>query len=169
MIKKLTLLATTALLLGITGCKKDKDNEEVIDPCDGVTCLNGGTCDNGACLCPAGYEGLDCGTEARSKYYGNWQVSNEACTTVFPGTYTITITAGGNSGIDSVEITGLFHIPNPVTAGVSGNNLIIPSQPFSFATISGSGTLSGTTLTLNYTMAGGAGSETCPASAFVKQ
>jgi hypothetical protein len=32
------------------------------DPCDGVTCLNGGYCVNGECSCPVGYSGPDCGT-----------------------------------------------------------------------------------------------------------
>lgn len=46
-------------LLGLTvafsGCKKDD-----IDPCEGITCLNGGTCANGQCNCPEGYSGSDC-------------------------------------------------------------------------------------------------------------
>jgi len=32
------------------------------DACDDVTCLNGGTCDEGDCDCPEGFIGDDCGT-----------------------------------------------------------------------------------------------------------
>jgi hypothetical protein len=40
----------------LTSCKKDEPK----DPCSGITCLNGGTCANGACNCPPGYAGSDC-------------------------------------------------------------------------------------------------------------
>jgi len=57
---KLFKLTTWILALGITvglsGCKKDSDS----DPCDGVSCLNGGTCNDGSCACPAGYFGSNC-------------------------------------------------------------------------------------------------------------
>lgn len=33
------------------------------DPCEGVTCLNGGTCVNGSCNCDDGYTGPNCGSE----------------------------------------------------------------------------------------------------------
>lgn len=47
------LIIVIALL--IAGCDKD--------PCKGLDCLNGGTCDNGKCLCPEGYEGENCETK----------------------------------------------------------------------------------------------------------
>ena len=40
-------------MLGLFACKKD-------DPCENITCLNGGTCANGECSCPTGYTGPDC-------------------------------------------------------------------------------------------------------------
>mmetsp|Transcript_16905 Transcript_16905/g.25823 ORF Transcript_16905/g.25823 Transcript_16905/m.25823 type:complete len:207 (+) Transcript_16905:16-636(+) len=52
---KLTLfgfLAAFAILL--TSCT------DTSDPCDDVTCLNGGECDDGNCDCPPGYFGSDC-------------------------------------------------------------------------------------------------------------
>lgn len=30
------------------------------DPCEDVVCLNGGSCANGECVCPDGFEGADC-------------------------------------------------------------------------------------------------------------
>lgn len=32
------------------------------DPCEAISCLNGGTCANGACNCPVGYSGSNCAT-----------------------------------------------------------------------------------------------------------
>lgn len=42
------------------------------DPCEDVSCLNDGVCDDGTCLCEVGYEGTNCETESRAKYYGTF-------------------------------------------------------------------------------------------------
>ena len=42
------------------------------DPCVDVTCFNDGVCDDGTCMCTDWYEGMDCNTEERTKYYGNY-------------------------------------------------------------------------------------------------
>ena len=42
------------------------------DPCEDVVCENGGTCDEGTCLCAEGYEGDNCETESRAKYLGDF-------------------------------------------------------------------------------------------------
>jgi hypothetical protein len=56
-----TLNALTALLIAVllplSGCKKDDP-----DPCQGKTCLNGGTCVSGTCSCANGYTGANCET-----------------------------------------------------------------------------------------------------------
>lgn len=49
------------LSIAFTGCKKDDDPK---DPCEGITCLNGGHCVNGQCLCAEGYTGADCSQQA---------------------------------------------------------------------------------------------------------
>ncbi len=46
------LLFFAVLTTAFVSCEKD--------PCQTVTCLNGGTCVNGQCLCPEGYTGADC-------------------------------------------------------------------------------------------------------------
>jgi len=72
----LTIIAFGAITY--TSCTKD--------PCSGVTCLNGGACSGGNCLCPAGYVGADCGTLATTTV----QYNND--------TYTpVTLVAGGTS------------------------------------------------------------------------
>ena len=50
----LTAIVTLSAFATIiyTSCKKD--------PCSGVTCQNGGSCDNGSCTCLSGYSGTYC-------------------------------------------------------------------------------------------------------------
>ncbi len=54
--KKVLLTAITTMLIFsaiiYSSCHKD--------PCSGVNCLNGGSCSNGNCLCPSGFNGNRC-------------------------------------------------------------------------------------------------------------
>lgn len=34
--------------------------DPVIDPCETITCSNGGTCEDGMCLCASGFSGTMC-------------------------------------------------------------------------------------------------------------
>jgi uncharacterized protein (TIGR02145 family) len=51
---KKTLLICLGLSLSLIACN---------DPCDNVSCFNGGTCLDGTCICPEGFTGEDCSTE----------------------------------------------------------------------------------------------------------
>lgn len=56
--------SVTLTVYSKNGKKDDKASATIIvtaaDPCDGVTCYNGGTCINGTCSCPQGYTGPAC-------------------------------------------------------------------------------------------------------------
>lgn len=56
------------------------------DKCKDVSCLNGGTCDEGKCKCVQGYEGERCATASRDRFIGTWS-----------GEYTIKVTAEGET------------------------------------------------------------------------
>lgn len=61
--KMLSVLLTgfvASLLVVSTGCPGSGKPD---DPCEGIICINGGTCVNGICECPEGFEGADCGQE----------------------------------------------------------------------------------------------------------
>ena len=45
--------------------------------CDGIYCDNGGHCNLGRCICPAGYEGLYCSTPSASKFVGTWDLTQK--------------------------------------------------------------------------------------------
>lgn len=51
--KKITIALLFSLLFA---CQKN-------DPCENITCLNGGACANGLCNCEEGYTGSDCSQE----------------------------------------------------------------------------------------------------------
>jgi hypothetical protein len=79
--KKLILPFFLLVALSITSCKKEKDK------CEGVTCINGGTCVDGVCscvnnftgdscqvhpVCATGYEGDLCNIQSRGKFLGDF-------------------------------------------------------------------------------------------------
>ena len=40
------------------------------NPCNGVSCENGGSCNGGACYCPTGFEGPTCSFRSTSRFTG---------------------------------------------------------------------------------------------------
>ncbi|MFT4060840.1 MAG: calcium-binding EGF-like domain-containing protein [Edaphocola sp.] len=47
-------------------------NSCVKDPCTDLACRNGGSCSDGLCQCPTGYEGAECEITAASRFLGKW-------------------------------------------------------------------------------------------------
>lgn len=137
-----------------TGCKKD--------PCKDVVCQNGGTCNEGDCDCTSGYEGAKCETEVRAKFLGSYNV-NENCNSG-NYTYSSSITPSANS-VDAIVIGNLGNF-NPqlnVRATVSGNNLNI-NDTQGGVSFSGSGNISGNTLTIIYTISQAGSTDNCTAN-----
>lgn len=154
----LKFLFTLAVILGVvsTGCKKE------VDPCENVSCLNGGTCNNGNCACSEGYEGSTCGTEERSKFIASYNTT-EAC----PSgnfSYTVGVTTS-STGVSNVIISNFGGYGVNVAASANNSTLTIANQTIDLsgtaATFSGTGQLSGNILTITYTVAANGGSETC--------
>jgi len=56
--KKLFWIACASMLFLLPSCSKEEP-----DPCANITCVNGGDCVNGDCLCPPEYTGPDCSQE----------------------------------------------------------------------------------------------------------
>lgn len=92
-----TLIAVLFLfsLIFISACNKDKtkyNDTTLIRPCDNVICLNGGTCNDGLCYCPQGFEGKQCATRWSDKFVGNYIVDDN-CDTSSLGYYEAIINA----------------------------------------------------------------------------
>jgi hypothetical protein len=82
-------------LVLISSCKKKavKYNDTTnVRPCENVICLNGGSCSDGYCQCPTGYEGLKCEKKWSDKFLGTYITSDE-CYTGPNGFYDVTIVA----------------------------------------------------------------------------
>ena len=99
----LTALFTVGLFGAITytSCTKD--------PCNNVTCDNGGACNNGNCSCPSGFIGSNCQT---SVFVGTWS-GTDVCTAA---SYDITVTIAPSSTTTNLLVT------NP---GGFGTNVVI--------------------------------------------
>jgi hypothetical protein len=131
--------------LAMSGCKKD-------DPCDDVTCLNGGTCNDGTCSCQSGYEGSTCGTEVRAKFLGyTMACSCPSGNLKLPSTMT-TSQQCGNRVIISIVLRWVDGVSATLVRQVPRS----PSPPSKWTleatTISGTGQLSGSILTISYNL-----------------
>jgi len=150
---------------GYTGTHCENAPVVITDPCTGVVCQNGGTCSGGTCTCPSGYEGVHCEIFQRDKFIGNYTVTEQCSVSGTVGPYTTTIVAATTNGVTiTLNNFGDFSTALAVSGTVNGNNLTIPTQAISTYTISGSGTYStaSNTINLTYTVTA-TNSETCSA------
>jgi hypothetical protein len=85
-----------------TSCKKD--------PCKGVTCQNGGACNNGSCSCPTGYSGTYCQnsmiTFTNDAYTVINITVNGSSTTINPGSSVSFIGGAGSTATVSASTSG---------------------------------------------------------------
>jgi len=128
------------------------------DPCDDVNCGSNGICDNGTCLCFDGYTGEFCEQANGDLFIASYLV-NENCQGN-TDTYTMTITPNGAGG-QYVNVTNLYDAGHTVVGTVSGTSIVIASQTVNGYTYSGSGTMSGNTLTMAFTISAGGDSVNC--------
>jgi hypothetical protein len=100
--------------------------------------------------CATGYEGSDCKTLSSTKFVGTYAVTEDC-----GGAYNMTITTASTTTSVVFSNLGNFAVATPavVTAAANGNSVtftnFIDAQGRKFT---GSGTLSGSTLTVNYTV-----------------
>ncbi|MBL0315977.1 MAG: calcium-binding EGF-like domain-containing protein [Flavobacteriales bacterium] len=157
---KIILMCMTFAALAIVSCKKEDP-----DPCENVTCQNGGSCNNGSCSCATGYEGATCGTEQRAKFIGSFSAS-ESCTS---GNYNYSFTVSNSgTGVSNVVLTNFGGVTGTLSATISGSSITIPSQTIDVTgvavTFSGSGQISGNIMTISYTLSANGGSDPCTAT-----
>ncbi|MEL6675095.1 MAG: calcium-binding EGF-like domain-containing protein [Bacteroidota bacterium] len=149
------LLSWTALIfllsLSFMACEED--------PCETVTCLNGGSCVGlGTCECQPGFEGDSCQTFALANFLGTYEVVYGGC---------FVTTANHQVGIEQVQgqsrqiylnDLGDYDCPGgriQVLAEVEGTSLTIAEQTIDCSgqiayTFSGGGELQGNTISLTF-------------------
>jgi len=139
----LTIGAFSATL--VTSCNPDE--------CKDIVCANGGSCSDGTCVCPAGYEGTLCETQSRTKFVKTWSATDlQGANTLV---YSCTITSG--VGITGVIISNDFsddYFINNINATVNGNTISIASyQPDADGyAVAGTGTFSSNKINWTYTI-----------------
>jgi hypothetical protein len=134
-LRSLSLAATLAFsavaAVTLSSCTEDK--------CKGTVCAYGGTCVDGACVCPTGYEGPQCETVNRNYYTGIWKV-NEDGTRANAAQYDVAIEPNGDQ--PKLKITNFRnYLTLNVEARVKGDTLTINRQVVNGSTVEGFGVI----------------------------
>lgn len=98
----------------------------VKNACDNVTCLNGGSCGNGVCRCPTGYEDPQCQTLSINRYLGAY-AGYTSCNGAQQVIDSAFITAAPDMGINyvAVKFNSVYNdptVPNKILYGYVDNN-----------------------------------------------
>jgi hypothetical protein len=141
-----------------SSCSKSS-NSSPVNPCNSISCQNGGTCDSAtaSCSCAIGYEGLRCDTLSRTRFIRSWSASDLITGGSTPLSYTANIAAGVSSDVTQVIIGAAFSdnfFVNSINAIVSGTTITIPLQnpDVNKYTVSGTGTFANNKITWSYTI-----------------
>ncbi len=108
-------------------------------------------------VCPVGYTGKDCKTLVRDQFIGVY-VGTEQCT---QGNDSYTVTIAANSDNVKVTMTNIYNDNYTAIGTVTGDNTISFNGSQAGATFSGTGTIVGSQLTLDYTVSDATTSNTC--------
>ena len=149
-LKKLNILV---LFIGMLGMVTFMTSCEEEDPCETVTCENGGTCIDGTCDCPDGYEGDDCSLEWVTKFLGTNMATQDTCygdNGNFSVEYNMSITKVSTNEVSTTNL-GAFGGTNVVTMNVvSSNDLSINYTDVLGRVFSGNGSISDDVITIDY-------------------
>ncbi|MEM7655838.1 MAG: hypothetical protein AAF399_06895 [Bacteroidota bacterium] len=123
------------------------------DPCEGITCQNGGICLDGNCDCIPGFIGDFCQFFDPRQYFGTYRAEYTNCVSTNENHRVLIEEVANNPGNLAIINLGDYACPSGefrVEAEISGNSLTIPEQEVDCGvivyTIAGSGTLTGGTI-----------------------
>lgn len=108
--------------------------------------------------CAVGYEGTDCKTMINAKFIGAYD-GNETCT-IGTDSYILTLTSVSTDNM-KLTITNLYNDATTLNCTITGSNEFSISGVADGTTYTGTGTLSGSTLTIKYTGSDGVISNSC--------
>jgi len=99
-------LCLTVVLTSCTEREFDYNVTTFYRPCENVYCLNGGSCLDGKCLCPDGYEGETCESKWNQRFIGNYNAYDDCYT--------------GPGDFYSVVISDVFTSPDELILSNAG-------------------------------------------------
>ena len=138
------IIAACFYTITYTACKKDA--------CKHVVCLNSGTCYEGNCQCPVGYEGLRCDTLSRDKFVFRYNGGDSCGTGLVYTQYYVTLEA---VAANPYELTMKNFLNNPQDSAIC---TIQSTDSFTFigannsTTYTGWGKLSNDSLWMTYSV-----------------
>lgn len=125
------LIASAGLAtLTLSSCEEDK--------CKTIICGYSGTCTDGVCICPSGYEGPQCETVNRDRFMGIWQATEDG-TVTNAAQYPVTV--GKGQATNEIRITNFYNrLTSDVVGYVKGDTMRVPLQTISVASSQGGST-----------------------------
>jgi hypothetical protein len=104
-------ISTTVLY---TSCEKDS--------CLDLRCKNGGSCADGFCRCPTGYEGTECEIKSANKFVGTFY-GNVSCGSLPPLTDTVDVFFFAEP--NQLKLVQHSRITDTIVGTAVGNNLLV--------------------------------------------
>lgn len=109
------------------------------DPCKAVACAYGGTCNDGECICPSGYEGTSCEVVVKDRYLGTWTVFEDG-TVTDAAQYEVNIRSGETpTDVKISNFYNRFGANDLVNARIDGDSIFIAQQKVNGYSIEGWG------------------------------
>lgn len=128
------LIASSAFLIGIiASCTKKTEDTNTCQ----TTCQNGGTCVDGSCKCPEGYEGVSCEIKSINKFTGVWSVTEDmslgGTNDTLESGYFVSINAANNTTATELLVDNIANAGNIVrlNATVDGDVMTVTTASFS--------------------------------------
>lgn len=139
-----------------TSCTKDK--------CKDVVCQHNGVCTDGNCTCPIGTTGSSCETVYRDSYLNTYKgngIDNDGLTYT---NHTLSFTAGSDTSYTKMQMewktstgTSVYSLPVMITPATGTSIISIVSTTKDGYVLSGTGTISATSVTMAITETPSAG------------
>ncbi len=111
------------VLLCLSSCRED--------PCDSIDCINGGSCVEGICDCPEGFEGVRCEILDQQQHFGTYLADYQGCINTSPE-HRVFIRRVDSSSLQlRIQQLGDYACPLDtleILADLSGNSVNIDTQ-----------------------------------------
>jgi len=95
-----------------------------IDTCSDLKCIHGGSCANGFCNCPTGYEGSQCESQVNTKFLGIYN-GNTNCD-LNPSVYDTAVIVAQPNSLTALKIVLFSNKMDTLTGTINGTSVTVP-------------------------------------------